>query len=95
METKIDWNKDSKDNARYAVSDGVMTHYVAEEQISEANGEIASMKAVAIAFTQGYDHGGTEDTYAVGWIEDLTDGESHAFAFDGHDNFEWNTNRQG
>lgn len=87
----IDWNKTSHQNARLAVSDGVMTHYVSEDQLPED----FSMSEVAQAFTQGYDHNGTEDTFAVCTVEDLEDGECHRFAFDGDDNFEWNTHRQG
>lgn len=88
---KIDWNKDSKSNARIEISDGVVTHYVSEDQLPEE----FRMAEIAEAFTRGYDHGDTSDTYAVGWIKDLDDEETHDFAFDGHGNFEWDTDRQG
>lgn len=90
---KINWNKDSQEDARYEVSDGVMTHYVSEEQIMALDEEIASMFSVAEAFSKGYDHGGADDTYAVCSILDIEDGEKHDFAFDGHGNFEWDTDR--
>lgn len=87
---KLDWNKDSRENARLAVSDGVITNYVSEDQLPD---EI-HMRAVAEAYASGYDHNGNEDGYVVADIEDLSDGERHVFAFDGNGNFEWDTTRQ-
>ena len=92
---RIDWNEDSKENGRYYITDAVMGHYISEEQISDGEGEIAGMEVVARMFSKGYDHSGNPDEYAVCDITDLADDESHAFAFDGRGNFEWDTDRQG
>lgn len=89
MSLQIDWNKDNKENARLAVSDGMVTHYVSVEQLPEE----FFMEDVARAFTVGYDHGDEADTYAVCEITDLEDEETHDFAFDGKGNFEWDTKR--
>ena len=85
----IDWNKDNRSTARIEISDGVETHYVSEDQLPAE----FTLLEIAKAFTRGYDHGGTEDAYAVGWVKDLNDEETHDFAFDGRGNFEWDTLR--
>ena len=87
---KIDWNKDSYDEARLAVSDGIVTSYVSENQLPE---EFA-LRQVAEEYARGYDHNGYGDEFTVAEIEDLVDGELVRFAFDGNENFEWRTDRQ-
>lgn len=99
----IDWNKDSKSNARYSISDSDTTCYVSEDQLGlpdegahpMGHGHIMSMESVARIYAKTYDHNGTDDTFAICNIEDHDDGEMHDFAFDGHGNFEWDTKRQG
>lgn len=87
---KIDWNKDSRKNARLSVSDDVITNYVSENQIPD---EGFVMLEVAQAYASTYDHNGNDDGYVVAEITDLDDGEERRFAFDGHGDFEWDTNR--
>ena len=86
---KIDWNKDSHNNARLTVSDGVMTSYVSEDQLPDG----FSMRGVAEAYARAYDHNGNDDGYVVAQIDDLTDNDRTTFAFDGNGNFEWDTTR--
>lgn len=87
---KIDWNKDREEEARLAVSDGVMACYVSEDQLP---GEF-TLKQIAQIYAHGYDHNGEDDEFVVAEIEDLADDELVWFAFDGHGNFEWRTDRQ-
>ena len=87
---KIDWNRDKGKHARLAVSDGVQTCYVSEDQLEDG----FTLRQVAEKYARSYDHNGTEDEYAVCEIEDLSDDELVRFAFDGHGNFEWRTHRQ-
>ena len=87
---KSDWNKDSYDEARLAVSDGIVTSYVSENQLPEE----FTLRQVAEKYAQGYDHNGNDDEYSVCVIEDLSDGEMARFAFDGRGDFEWRTDRQ-
>ena len=91
MNIDIDWNKDNRSTARIEISDGVETYYVSEDQLPDE----FTLCEIAKAFTRGYDHGDTANTFAVGWVKDLDDDETHDFAFDGHGNFEWDTSRQG
>lgn len=86
---KIDWNKDSNKNARLSVNDGVMTSYVSEDQLPDE----FTLRAVAEAYADKYDHTGNDDSYVVARIEDITDSDIHTFAFDGNGNFEWDTDR--
>ncbi len=86
----INWNKDKEENARVEISDGVETHYVSEDQLPAE----FTLLEIAEAFTVGYDHGDSADTFAIGWVKDLDDEETHTFAFDGRGNFEWDTSRQ-
>ena len=86
---KIEWNKDSHKNARLAINDGVMTNYVSEDQLPES----FDLREVAECYASTYDHNGNDDGYVVAQVEDMDDGETHLFAFDGHGNFEWNTRR--
>lgn len=86
---KIDWNKDSNKNARLTVNDGVMTSYVSEDQLPDE----FTLRAVAEAYADKYDHTGNDDSYVVARIEDVTDSDIHTFAFDGNGNFEWDTDR--
>jgi hypothetical protein len=71
----------------------VETVYVSEDQITDGE-EIESMRSVAIAYANGYDHNGNNDEYTVAEIEDTHDDETHRFAFDGCGNFEWDTDRR-
>ena len=87
---RIDWNKDTQDDARVTVSDGTVTNYVSEDQLPEE----FTLREIAEKYARTYDHNGEDDTFAVCIIEDLDDGEEHTFAFDGLGNFEWNTTRQ-
>jgi hypothetical protein len=87
---RIDWNKDSKEVARLAVSDGADTCYVSEDQLPEE----FTLRQVAEKYAETYDHNGYEDEFSVCEIEDLSDDEVVRFAFDGHGNFEWRTHRQ-
>jgi hypothetical protein len=86
---KIDWNKDSHKNGRLAVNDGIVTNYVSEAQLPDE----FDMRAVAEDYANTYDHNGNDDGYVAAQIEDIDDGETHSFAFDGHGNFEWRTRR--
>ena len=87
---KIDWNRDREEEARLAVSDGVQTCYVSEDQLPEE----FTLRQVAEKYAHGYDHNGADDEFVVAEIEDLADDELVRFAFDGHGNFEWPTHRQ-
>lgn len=84
---KIDWNKDSDENAAIELSDGVETHYVSGDQLPDPY----CLHDIAVAFSDGYDHNGDDETYAQCVIVDLTDGETHRFEFDRNDNFQWNS----
>ena len=87
---KIDWNKDSYDEARLAVSDGTQTCYISEEQLEAG----FTLREIALAYATGYDHNGEDDEFVVAEIEDLSDNELVLFAFDGRGGFEWRTDRQ-
>ena len=87
---RIDWNKDNEDNARLAISDGSITSYISEDQLEDE----FTLREIAQSYARSYDHNGTDDEYAVCEIDDLADDESVRFAFDGHGNFEWRTDRQ-
>ena len=87
---RIDWNKDREEGARLAVSDGVQTCYVSEDQLPDD----FTLRQVAFQYAGGYDHNGYDDEFVVAEIEDLSDDELVRFAFDGHGNFEWRTHRQ-
>jgi hypothetical protein len=89
MKTKINWNQDSRKNARLTVSDGVTTCYVSDDQLPEE----FTLREVAEAYARSYDHNGNDDTLTVAENEDLTDCDKWRFAFDGHGNFEWDTDR--
>jgi hypothetical protein len=76
------------------VNDGVETVYVSEDQLPEN----FSMCEVAEAYAAKYDHNG-EDGWSVAKIVDLTDEETHVFAFNRTGlncagQFEWDTERQ-
>ena len=86
---KIDWNKDSNENARLTVNDGVMTSYVSDDQLPDE----FTLRAVAEVYASKYDHNGNDESYVVARIEDVTDSDIHTFAFDGNGNFEWDSNR--
>lgn len=83
--TKLDWNLANSANARIAVSDGVCTHYISDDQLPEE----FYLEEIAKDYTRDYDHNDTEDAFAECTIEDLSDGECRRFRFDGHDNFQW------
>lgn len=85
----INWNKDTRANARLLVSDGVITSYVSEDQLHDG----FTLRQAAEAYAATYDHNGNDNGYVVAQIEDLTDGDSMPFAFDAAGNFEWNTAR--
>lgn len=89
---KYDWNtsKATPANSRISVNDGVTTCHLTEGQLPED----FSLRDLAESYASTYDHNGTDETYAICEIEDLSDGESHRFAFDGKGNFEWNSSRQ-
>ena len=87
---KIDWNKDREDDARLAVSDGIHTCYISEDQLDDG----FTLRKMAEEYADGYDHNGYDDEFVVAEIEDLFDDELVWFAFDGHGNFEWRTSRQ-
>lgn len=87
---KIDWNKDNEDEARFSVNDGVETVYVSEDQLPVE----FSMCEVAEAYASTYDHNG-EDGWSVAQIVDLTDNETHKFAFNRAREFDWNTTAEG
>ena len=87
---RIDWNKDREEGARLAVSDGVQTGYVSEDQLEDG----FTLRQVAEDYATGYDHNDFDDEFVVAEIEDMSDDELVWFAFDGHGNFEWRTDRQ-
>lgn len=89
MKIKINWNRDSIENARLAVGDAVITNYVSADQLPAK----FSLRSVAESYARTYDHNGDDDGYVVAEIEDLSDSDRHTFAFDGHGNFEWDTDR--
>ena len=86
---KIDWNKDSRDEARIAVSDAVMTSYVSEAQLPDE----FSLSDIAREYARTYDHAGNDSGYVVAQITDMSDDETITFAFDGRGGFEWRTDR--
>lgn len=93
---KIDFTHESKtEDSRYWITDVCTSSYVDESDISLPEGKVMSMYDVAKAYAKTYDHNGNDDEFAVCNIEDLEDGESFNFAFDGNGNFEWKTRRQG
>jgi len=81
--------KSSEREARLSVNDGVETVYVSEDQLPEN----FSMCEVAEAYAAKYDHNG-EDGWSVARIVDLTDEETHDFAFNRAGQFEWDTERE-
>ena len=87
---KIDWNRDKEKHARLAVSDGVQTCYVSEDQLEDG----FTLRQVAEDYATGYDHNDFDDEFVVAEIEDMSDDELVRFAFDGHGNFDWRTHRQ-
>lgn len=86
----INWNSDTMEESRVSISDGTETSYVSEDQLPEE----FTLREIAEMYALTYDHNGENDTYAICMIEDLDDEEEHIFAFDGHGNFEWNSDRQ-
>ncbi len=98
---KINFSKESKsENSRYWITDACTSSFVDEREIAlpgkdGTEGFVSSMYDVAKKYAETYDHNGTDDEFAICNIEDLVDGESIDFAFDGHGNFEWETSRQG
>jgi hypothetical protein len=93
---KINFSNESQtEDSRYWISDACTSSYVDEADITLPDDKIVSMYDVAKKYAETYDHNGTDDEFAVCNIEDLVDGESIDFAFDGHGHFEWETSRQG
>jgi len=75
---------------RLSVDDGAgETVYVREDQLPEN----FSMCEVAEAYAAKYDHNGG-DRWSVARIVDLTDEETHDFAFNRAGQFEWDTERE-
>jgi hypothetical protein len=93
---KIDFSNESRtENSRYWITDACTSSFIEEDEITLADGKVMSMYDVAKKYAKSYDHNGEDDLFAVCNIEDLEDGESINFAFDGNGNFEWETKRQG
>ena len=86
---KIDWTEISTEDSRISITDDVITSYADESDLPEQ----FSLREIAEAYAQTYDHNGNDETITVAEIEDLYDGETHRFAFDGGGNFEWDTDR--
>ena len=87
---KINWTESRDDTSRISINDDVITNYADEDDLPEG----FTLRAVAEAYAKTYDHNGNDETFTVAEIEDLDDGETRRFAFDGHGNFEWDTDRR-
>ena len=87
---KINWTESREDTSRISIDDGVITNYADDADLPEG----FTLRAVAEAYARSYDHNGNDETFAVAEIEDLDDGETRRFAFDGNGNFEWDTGRR-
>lgn len=87
---KINWTESRDNTSRISISDDVITNYVDENDLPEG----FTLLAVAEAYARTYDHNGNNETVTVAEIEDLDDGETYRFAFDGNGNFEWDTARR-
>ena len=90
-------NESESENSRYWITDACTSSFIDEREIAlpGEDGFVSSMYDVSKEYAKTYDHNGTDDEFAICNIEDLVDGESINFAFDGHGNFEWETSRQG
>ena len=92
---KIDFTNESRtEDSRYWITDACTSSFIEESEITLPDDKIMSMHDVAKKYAASYDHNGSDDEFAVCKIEDLEDGESINFAFDGNGNFEWQTSRQ-
>ena len=87
---KINWTESRDDASRISISDDVITSYVDEDDLPDG----FTLLAVAKAYAKAYDHNGNKKTFTVAEIEDLGDGETRRFAFNGNGDFEWDTNRR-
>jgi hypothetical protein len=87
---KITWTESRTEESRISVSDDVITNYATEDGLPEQFG----LREIAEAYAGSYDHNGNDETFTVAEIEDLDDGETHRFAFNGNGNFEWDTARR-
>jgi hypothetical protein len=87
---KLNWTESRTDDSRISVDDGVITVYAAEDDLPDQ----FTLREIAESYAADYDHSGNDETFTVAEIEDLDDGETHRFAFDGNGHFEWDTDRR-
>lgn len=87
---KINWTESRTEDSRISINDDVITNYADESDLPEQ----FSLREIAETYAKTYDHNGNDETFTVAEIEDLDDGETHRFAFDGNGNFEWDTDRR-
>ena len=87
---KIDWTEFVNVDSRISINDDVITVYADKSDLPDP----FSLREIAEAYAKTYDRNGNDDTFTVATIEDLYDGETHRFAFDGNGNFEWDTDRR-
>ena len=87
---KINWTESRTEDSRISINDDVITNYADESDLPEQ----FSLREIAEAYAKTYDHNGNDETFTVAEIEDLDDGETRRFAFDGNGNFEWDTDRR-
>ena len=93
---KINFTNESRtEDSRYWITDACTSSFIEESEITLPDDKIMSMYDVAKKYAASYDHNCSDDEFAVCNIEDLVDGESVDFAFNGHGKFEWKTSRQG
>lgn len=86
---KIDWTECITGESRISINDDVTTSYADESDLPEQ----FSLREIAESYAKTYDHNGNDETFTVAEIEDLYDGETHRFAFNGNGDFEWDTDR--
>lgn len=86
---RIKWTESRTEDSRISINDDVMTSCAAESDLPDQ----FTLREIAKEYAASYDHNGNDESFTVAEIEDLADGETRCFAFDGRGNFKWDITR--
>jgi hypothetical protein len=85
----INWTETCTEESRISINDGVIPVYADESDLPDE----FTLREVALAYAEKYDHNGNSEGFVVAIVEDLMTGDPRRFAFNGEGNFEWDTDR--